>query len=225
MSSQSPDSCSSAPQKAGPALSSNPASLHLENSQFSGSSPDGREFPRNPDSLQTLPRLRRSGAQQGGAQPEVAPPEWKAARRGGAHLVSGSPPWPQYFSGSRPQAAAHLFSISCWECAEAPPGTPDLLGPRVFSPAWGGPGVRSSGTHHPAPRARRREARSGSSQEPAPKGSAPRREQPPPQPSCDPAPGSRRLAGGEEPRSPKWLTCARTRPGEPQFQLHQQKSH
>lgn len=46
----------------------------------------------------------------------VAQPAWKAARRGSALLVPRSPPWPQYFSGSRPQAGPHLFSTGSWSC-------------------------------------------------------------------------------------------------------------
>lgn len=116
-----------------------------------------------------------------------------------------------------PQATPHLFSTRCWKCSEAPgpesrsarasglqsrPGPArcaqfrDAVPSGALSQTRRGrqpqlPGTRSQGVTHP------------------------RREQRPPHPSCNPAPGSRRPAGREEPRSPKWLTCARTRRGEP----------
>lgn len=95
-----------------------------------------------------LPALLQPGASQG-----MAPPEWKAARQGGARLVSGSPPWPQHFSDSSHPRPPHTSSPQDAGSAQRLQArSPDLLRPQVFSPARGRPGARSSGTQfHPAP--------------------------------------------------------------------------
>lgn len=64
----------------------------------------------------------------------MAPPGWKTARRGGALLVPESPPWSQYFSGSRPQAGHTSLHRRLGVLPRLRAGTRVLPGLLAFSP-------------------------------------------------------------------------------------------
>lgn len=161
--------------------------------------------------------------------PACAASAWSQSRDGTAQMESSQARWcPLSFRVPSlattllrlkpPQANPHLFSTRCWKCSEAP-GPESGSAPASGLQSRPGPG-RCAQFRDAVPSCAL--SQTGRGRQPQPSGTrsqsvppthTPRREQPPPQPSCDPAPGSRRPAGREEPRSSKWLTCAPTRRG------------